>query len=42
MALNHADLNDETLNDTRGDRQSEVVVVTMADTTEEFKVEALV
>ena len=42
MAGNHAELNDETLNDTRGDRQSEVLVVTMGDTTEKFEAEALI
>ena len=31
MAENHAELNDETLNDTAGDWQSEVPVVTMAE-----------
>ena len=39
MAGNHAELNDETLNDTGGDREAEVVVVTMADTPEEFEAE---
>ena len=40
MAGNHAELNDETLNDTGGDKEAEVVVVTMADTPEEFEAEA--
>lgn len=40
MAENHAELNDETLNDTGGDKEAEVVVVTMADTPEEFQAEA--
>lgn len=39
MAGNHAELNDETY-DTGGDREAEVVVVTMADTPEEFEAEA--
>ena len=40
MAANHAELNDETLNDAGGDSQSEVLVLTMADTTEKFDVKA--
>ena len=40
MAKNHAELNDETPNDTGGDRQCKVLVVTMADTTEKFEVKA--
>ena len=41
MAGNHAELNDETLNNTAGDRQAQFLVVKMADTPKEFEEEAL-
>ena len=42
MAGNQAELKDETVNDTPGDMEAEVLVKTMADTPKEIMAEALI
>ena len=42
MAGNQAELKDETVNDTPGDEEAEVLVKTMADTPKEIMAEALI